>query len=147
VREFSFHAVGNGTSSLQANCQQPGEYAFTLSKGISVEIQLSPSPKLGKNQRLELMLDLANNPEGSLSYWRHNFDSAGKIMVAVPDSGEYQAYLSVNLRREDGSTVSFDFPEEGTKPIWTINEQLTVQRFVLELDVAALQAAIDKHQN
>ena len=146
-REFTFHAAGNGTRSLHGTCAQPGDYAFTLSKGISVDVQLSSSPKLQKNQRLELMLDPANHPVRSSSYWMLNFDANGKITVNVAEAGQYQAYLSVHLRREDGSTVTFDFPESGPKPIWTIDEQSTGQSFVLALDVAALQAAIDERLN
>ncbi len=146
-RQLSFFAVGSGTTSLNGTCPQPGEYAFTLDKGISVEVQLNPYPKLQNNQRLELVLDLASNPERSASYWMHNFDADGKITVAVPDPGEYQAYLRVHLRQENGSMVTFDFPESGPKPIWTIDQQSTVQSFVLDLDVAALQAAIDERLN
>jgi len=143
-RELSFFAVGNGTSSLTDQCPQPGEYEFTMEKGIPVAVQLTPSPKLQNHQRLELVLQPTTIPSDSASYWSQNFDAEGKITVAVPSSGEYRAYLNVHLRRENGSTVTFAFPEEGAKPIWTINEQSTVQNFAFEIDAAALQAAIDK---
>jgi hypothetical protein len=143
-REISFFAIGNGTRSLMGNCPEPGEYEFTMEKGIPVEVQLNPSPKLQSGQRLELVLQPTKLPLESASYWSQNFDADGKITVAVPSSGEYSAYLSVHLRLENGSTVNFDFPEEGAKPIWTIDEQSTVQSYVLDLDEVALQATIEK---
>lgn len=146
-RQFTFSAIGEGTSFLGATCPQPGEYAFTLEKGIPVEVQLNPNPELPSQQRLELVLSPPSVPLAPTNFWSQHFDDDGKIAVTVPGPGEYRAYLKVHLRQADGSTASFDFPEDGQGALWTIHEKSTVQSFVLALDAAALQAAIDERLN
>lgn len=145
--QCDFVAIGRGARSLEESCREPGDYAFTMNRGIPIRIQLDSAQALPNNARIGMSLEHMDHPERSSYYDALPFDEQGALELFVPESGVYRAVLSVGFALENEQSVTLYFPDEEEAPLRTIADQATAQSFVFAIDAAALEAAIQAEQD